>query len=220
MRYLEVNVVQPPEERNPMHQFVVQRDAYGPARLLHRETDAGTHAMLVHVEGPTEPYREALEERSAVQAYELSPCPDDSFSLYVREALSGEDRQFSAAFSQPGLLLLTPVEYRTDGTVHLTAVGPAEAVQAAVEDVPEAMGVEVVSVGEYAAGRVDARQGLTQRQFEAVRVAVETGYYRAPREATLSAVAARLDCATGTAGELLRRAERTVMADLVADGPF
>ncbi len=220
MRYLEVSVVQSPGERNPMHQFVVQRDAYGPARLLHRETGADTHAMLVHVEGPTEPYREALEERSAVQAYELSPCPDDSFYLYVRETLSGDDRQFSAAFSQPGLLLLTPVEYRTDGTVHLTAVGPAEAVQAAVEDVPEGMGVEVVSVGEYAAGRVDARQGLTQRQFEAVRVAVETGYYRAPREATLSEVAARLDCATGTAGELLRRAERTVMADLVADGPF
>ena len=140
--------------------------------------------------------------------------------MYVREDLAGEDRAFSAAFSQPGLLLLTPVEYRTDGTVGLTAVGPAEAVQAAVEDVPETMGVEVVSVGEYAAGRIDARQALTQRQFEAVRVAVETGYYRSPREATLSAVAARLDCATGTAGELLRRAERTVMADLVAGGPF
>jgi hypothetical protein len=52
MRYLEVSVVQFPEERNPMHQFVVERDAYGPARLLHRE---------------------------AVRAYELSPCPDDSF---------------------------------------------------------------------------------------------------------------------------------------------
>ncbi|MEF8908268.1 MAG: helix-turn-helix domain-containing protein [Haloarculaceae archaeon] len=220
MRYLEVSVAQSPGERNPMHQFVVERDAYGPARLLHREAEESSHAMLVHVEGPTGPYREALEARDAVQAFELSPCPDDSFYLYVREDLAGEDRAFASAFSQPGLLLLTPVEYRTDGTVRLTAVGPAEAVQAAVEDVPETMGVEVVSVGEYAAGRVDARQALTQRQFEAVRVAVETGYYRSPREATLSAVAARLDCATGTAGELLRRAERTVMADLVAGGPF
>jgi hypothetical protein len=220
MRYLEVSVSQSSGERNPMHQFVVERDAYGPARVLHREVGESTHAMLVHVAGPTEPYREALEARGAVRAYELSPCPDDSFYLYVREALSGEDRDFSSAFSQPGLLLLTPVEYRTDGTVRLTAVGPADAVQAAVEDVPETMGVEVVSVGEYAAGRVDTRQALTGRQFEAVRAAVETGYYSSPREATLSEVADRLDCATGTAGELLRRAERTVMADLVAGDPF
>lgn len=61
---------------------------------------------------------------------------------------------------------------------------------------------------------------MTGRQFEAVRAAVDAGSYRAPREAGLAAVADRLDCATGTAGELLRRAERTVMANLVASGPF
>ena len=85
MRYLEVSVAQSPGERNPIHQFVVERDIYGPARLLHREAGESSHAMLVHVEGPTEPYREALEAREAVQAYELSPCPDDSSYMYVRE---------------------------------------------------------------------------------------------------------------------------------------
>ena len=220
MRYLEVSVSQAPAERHPMHQFVVDREAYGPARLLRREAGESTHAMLFHVEGPVDPYRAAMDERPEVLAYECSPCPDDSFYLYVREELAGQDRAFSGAFTQPGLLLLMPVEYRTDGTVRLTAVGPADAVQAAVEEVPGEMGVEVRAVGEYGAGHVDSRQGLTGRQFEAVRAAVETGYYRSPREATLEAVAARLDCSSGTAGELLRRAERTVMADLVTGGPF
>ena len=54
MRYLEVSVAQSPGERNPMHQFVVEHDAYGPARLLHREAGESSHAMLVHVEGPTD----------------------------------------------------------------------------------------------------------------------------------------------------------------------
>lgn len=219
MRYLDVAIRQPPEERNPMHQFLVDHDDYSAARLLAREATADRHALLVHVEGPETPYREALDDRAVVEEYVLDTCPDDSFYLYVRERLTDDDHAFAAAFSQPGLLLVMPVVYRADGTVHVTAVGPAAAVGSAVEEIPETMGVEVRAVGDYLAGRVDDRLELTQRQFEAVQVAVETGYYGTTREATLSAVADRLDCATGTAAELLRRAERTVMSNLVADGP-
>lgn len=220
MRYLEVRIEQSETDRNPMHQLLVEHDAYGVSRLLARERYGDDHAMLFHVEGPTDPFETALEERSAVQAFELGRCADDSFYLYVRETLAGEDRAFSEAFSQSGLLLVLPVIYRPDGSVQVTAVGPADAVQAAVEAVPETMGVEVLTVGEYTSGRLDSRLELTQRQFEAVEVAVETGYYSATRDVTLSAVAERLDCSTGTAGELLRRAERTVMSALVARGPF
>ena len=221
MRYLEVRVDQPATDRNSMHQLLVDHDAYGVSRLLAREQYAhDDHAMLFHVEGPTEPFRETLADRDAVDAFEIGPCADDSFYLYVRETPSETDRAFSGAFAQSGLVLLTPVVYRDDGSVHVTAVGPAAAVQAAVEDVPETMGVEVLTVGQYDAARLDSRLELTQRQFEAVEVAVETGYYSATREATLAAVADRLDCSTGTAGELLRRAERTVMSTLVSRGPF
>jgi hypothetical protein len=219
MRYLDAEIRQPPGERNPMHQFVVDHDDYTVARLLAREAFPDEHAMLFHVEGPELPYRDALEDREVVEEYVLDTCPDESFYLYVRERLTDDDRKFSAAFSQPGLLLVMPVSYRADGTVRATAVGPAEAVQAAVEAIPDAMGVEVRAVGEYLAGRVDDRLELTQRQFEAVAAAVDAGYYGATREATLSDVAARLDCAAGTAAELLRRAERTVMSNLVAGGP-
>lgn len=221
MRYLEVEVDQPPADRDPMHQFLVENDAYGASRLLYRETYGdGEHAALFHVEGPVEPYRETLEARPSLQSFALDACPDDSFYLYARETIPADSQAFSAAFAQPGLLVITPVTYRPDGTVHVTAVGPADAVQSAVEAVPETMGVEVLAVGEYLAGRVDSRLELTQRQLEAVEIAVETGYYSATREATLADVADRLDCARGTAAELLRRAERTVMANLVADGPF
>ena len=220
MRYLEVEIQQPPTERNPMHQFLVDHEAYTAARLLAREVDEDAHALLFHVDGPTDPYRDALADREAVQEFVLDACPDESFYLYVHERLTADDREFSAAFAQPGLLLVMPVSYRADGTVRVTAVGPADAVQSAVEAVPETMGVEVLAVGEYLAGRVDDRLELTQRQFEAVEAAVDAGYYGATREATVSEVATELECATGTAAELLRRAERTVMSNLVAGGAF
>lgn len=221
MRYLEVSVHQPPDRRNPMHQFVVDRDGYTVSRLLYRSLYAtAENALLFHVEGPRDPYVGVLAEQPFVDEYAVSPRPDGTFYVYVRGEVRPSGREFADAFAQPGVLIIPPVEFRADGTVRVTAVGPATAVQAAVESVPEAMDVDVRAVGEYFAGRVDPSLELTQRQFEAVTTAVECGYYGTPRDATLAEVADRLGCASGTAGELLRRAERTVMANLVEGGPF
>ena len=221
MRYLELSVDQAPDERHPMHRFVVEHDAYGVTRLLYRHQYAETeHALLFHIDGPVDPYESAIDELSSVREFELAPCPDVSFYLYLRERLSEYDQAFADALTRSGLLLIRPIEYRSDGTTRLTAVGPTEAVQGAVDDVSATSGVEVLTVGEYAAGRIDARVGLTPRQFEAVAEAVDSGCYNATRNATLEDIASRLGCSSGTAGELLRRAERTVMSDLVAGGPF
>jgi hypothetical protein len=221
MRYLELSVDQPPAERNAMHQFVVDHEAYDCSRLLYREQYADDeHAALFHVAGPAGPYESALADRAGLLEYAIEACPDDTCYLYVRATMTEDDRRFADAFGQPGLIVLTPVEYRSDGSVRVSAVGPAAAVQAAVDAVPGEMGVDIRQVGEYRAGRLDERLELTPRQFEAVRAAVDVGYYRSPRAAGLEAVAEELGCGTGTAGELLRRAERTVMSNLVAGGPF
>lgn len=221
MRYLEVSVDHDPADRHPMHQFVVEHEDYESTRLLYRfQHDDTEQAALFHVEGPVEPYERALAAAPSIREFELSPCRDGSFYLYARESMDSESREFADAFAQPGLIVLTPIEYLADGTVRLTAVGPAETVQAAVEAVPATMGVDVRAVGEFALGRLDPRLELTQRQRDAVSEAVECGYYSEPRSATLADVAAGLDCSAGTAGELLRRAERTVMSHLVDRGPF
>jgi hypothetical protein len=221
VRYLELSVRRSAAERHPMHGFVVEHEEYEVTRQLSRHRYAeDEHAVLFHVEGPVEPYRSAIAEVPSVIEFEIAPCPDGSFYLYVRDRITGGDRRLLDAFSQSGLVLTGPVEYRSDGTVRLLVVGPSDAVGAAVEEVPEGEEVEVLAVGERLSGRVDSRLDLTGRQFEAVTAAVESGYFEVPREATLDDVAARLGCSTGTAGELLRRAERTVMADLVDGGPF
>lgn len=219
MRYLRVAVRQDVESRHPMHQFVVDHDGYSVSRLLEYAAPDPVGTFLFHVDGPVEPYASAVAGVPTIREYEISPCPDDTFYLYVREDVPERSRAFAEAFSRPGLVGVMPVEYRADGTVRVTAVGPADRLQAAVDGTPDGMDVEVLEVGEYDARRLDAGAELTDRQFEAVVAAVELGYYETTREATVADVGDALDCAPGTAAELLRRAERSVMGRVVSTGP-
>jgi len=221
MRYLRVAVHQEAAVRHPMHQYVVEHEGFDRSRLLqyvHATENPST--FLFHVEG-TDPdfdaYEAALDDLESVVEHELSRCPDDTAYLYVREAVPEHAADFVGAFAQPGLVGLLPVEYRADGTVRVTVVGPAGRLQDAVDETPDRMTVEVLEVGEYDARRLDAGGGLTDRQFEAVAAAVDAGYYDTPREGSVEDVGERLDCAPGTAAELLRRAERSVMERVVAD---
>jgi hypothetical protein len=221
MRYLRIAVHQDPGDRHPMHQFVVEREGYSVSRLLEYTPPVeGTRSFLFHIEGPVEPYEPALQSVPGVLEYELSPCPDESFYLYVQEELRDRDAELVEAFTQPGVIGVLPVEYRADGTVRLTGVGPADRLQAAVDETPDGMDIEVLEVGEYGARGLGAGSDLTDRQYEAVVAAVKAGYYETPREGSVEDVGERLDCAPGTAAELLRRAERSVMGDVVEAGPF
>lgn len=61
----------------------------------------------------------------------------------------------------------------------------------------------------------DASDGtLTERQREAVRAALEAGYYECPREASGQDVAGELGISQPTFNELLRTAERKILREL------
>lgn len=217
MKYVSLALTQPPEERHPMHEFVVARDGFEVSRLLEMNVlPDGRWTSLFHVVGwPIEPYEAALEATDGVLAYEISARPNDTFYLYVRNAPSDMNERLVTAGRQPGLVSLGPVEFRADGTIRLTIVAPGAVVQRAIEEIPDEIGVDVQSVGEYHARHFSAGSDLTERQYEAVSVAVDRGYYEEPRTGSVADVAAELDCATGTAAELLRRAEATVMTGVV-----
>ena len=113
---------------------------------------------------------------------------------------------------------MRPVVYRADGTIEVAVVGPNDVVQATIEALPATTGADVVALGSYEAHRLETGRSLTERQFEAVEAALACGHYAEPREGTVEDVADRLDCATSTAAEHLRRAESTVMRQLVTPG--
>jgi len=78
--------------------------------------------------------------------------------------------------------------------------------------------IDLLRVNEYdSLGTKDA--GLTDSQREALLVALETGYFEEPRNATLSEVAVELGISQPAASGLLRRGtRRLVVSSLVDDG--
>jgi predicted DNA binding protein len=75
--------------------------------------------------------------------------------------------------------------------------------------------VTIEEVSNYDRRHATIAAGVTDRQFEAVSVAVELGYYTVPREVDLGDVADALGCAESTVSNLLRMAEASVMRRLV-----
>ena len=77
--------------------------------------------------------------------------------------------------------------------------------------------IELLRVNEYASlGNTDA--GLTDSQRDALLVALETGYFEEPRNATLGEVAANLDISQPAASGLLRRGiKRLIVSSLMED---
>lgn len=218
MKYVRLSLSMAPAARHPMHQFVVEHEGYDASYLLRgNEIGETVQTLLFHVDGyPPEPYRNALEQADTVAEYAITTRPDASFYLYVRDNPSASDRELVDAFTQAGLVVVSPIAYRGDGTVTLTLVGPGQTVQRALDAVPPDITVDVREVGEYDSRRLDTGSSLTDRQFAAVAAAVDCGYYENPRRGTTEDVAEELGCAPSTAAEHLRKAEARVMAKLTS----
>lgn len=220
MKYATLSLAYDRTVRHPMHQFLVDTDGYRASRLLGSTVTDGRHTALFHVNGwPPGPYEAALSDVATVREYAVSRQADETFAVYVREDLTAHDRELTNAFGRAGLVTLLPVIYRADGTTRITLVGPAAVLQAALEETPSGVSVDVRDLGSYDARRVAGEHELTARQAEAVRTAVERGYYEDPRAAGVADVAESLGCAPSTAAEHLRRAERTVMRSYLRTAP-
>ncbi|WP_367996609.1 helix-turn-helix domain-containing protein [Haloferax volcanii] len=205
---------------HPMHEFVVDHEAFERTELHHWNptvTDRNTIVFEV-VGSDIEAYEAALAETERIRSYEVSQLPGDSFFIVVNERLDAAGTKQTAAVTRGGLIVVPPVVFDGDGTVSMTLVGTDGALQSAVEQLPEGRGLEVVRVREYTGPGSVSAGSLSPRQREAVEAAVDCGYYREPRTGAVADVAARLDCSTSTAAEHLRKAEMKVMADLVG-GP-
>jgi hypothetical protein len=194
---------------HPVHRRLSADDALVKDELLHgHRSESGILTLLFYVEGDREAYVEALAATDTILDFEVTGLDEDACYAYVREESSSFDTALRDAFEGPGLLVVPPIEFRSDGTARLTVVGEPERLQAALEDVPAEATVDVQRVAEY-----DGPPGPTRadRQREAAAAAFEVGYYDVPRSGTLEDVAAELDCAPGTASEHLRKAEREAL---------
>ncbi|PSP27438.1 hypothetical protein BRC65_05590 [Halobacteriales archaeon QH_2_65_14] len=82
---------------------------------------------------------------------------------------------------------------------------------------PSSVDVEVHAITGTIPQPETAAEQLSERQREALRVALAVGYYDSPRRATHEDVADRLDCAPSTASEHLQKAEATLVRSTILE---
>ena len=114
------------------------------------------------------------------------------------------------------VVFVPPVVFRDTGRVTFEAVGQSDLLGAFYDDLSDTLDAEIEAVHDFS--RWSAPTDVTDRQRAALEAAVDVGYYEVPRTGTVEDVAAKLDCASSTAGELLRRAEAAVLTAFVASG--
>ncbi|WP_242492737.1 helix-turn-helix domain-containing protein [Halogeometricum borinquense] len=222
MKSIRARLTLPDSLIHPMHAFVAETPGFRRTSLLHGNPlvdDRNT--FLFHVDGDDpETYTDALEASPSILDYEITQTDDrPGFYLAVQEGDFEADAGLSNAFLGTGVVVVSPIIFREDRSVDLSLVGTAEALTDAFESLPPSIEADVREIHEYDGRVADPAAALSPRQRDALVVAVELGYYGNPREASVSAVADRLDCSTGTAAEHLRKAEAAVFRRIVRDGP-
>ncbi len=219
MKYLRVTAAPDPDVAPELFRLLATSSAVTEARLLTWNfSDREGVTMLYAIRGDRESFVDAM---SAVpELVDADVTPDDDRRFYVLAKVEPDATAlFSGIFetlAKLQLLVLTPVVYR-DGKAHAQVVGQADDVQATLEDLPSAIDVSVHEIGERGFEREDVAAALSDRQREAVLVALELGYYEQPRAVTHEDVAAELGCAPSTASEHLQKAEAKLVRATMAD---
>ena len=196
---------------HPLHRLVASHDAFERYHLVQWNHSADGETVLVfHIVGDPAVYEAELETLSSVVAFDVATIDDRAFYVSVRDRAPLPWKALLDSYTERNILVLPPVEYRMDYSLRFTVVGESTELQAAIEAVPDGIGITVDRIGEYAGGDATVT-ALTNRQREVLRAARRLGYYDVPREAGVRAVADTVDCAPGTAAEHLQKAEARVM---------
>lgn len=181
--------------------------------LLSWEVDheSETVRFLSLVVGDPDAIDDLADGLEYVRRYDLTPVDEDTFYGYAEMDLRDPDASLMGAFDVSGLVIVPPMVYTGRESVHVTVLGEPGAMSELLDRFPEDVGVEVRRVSEHQRPTETLAGRLTTRQFEALEVAHEEGYYKVPRSGSLSAVANELECSESAASTLLRSAEKELV---------
>ncbi|MFB6075466.1 MAG: helix-turn-helix domain-containing protein [Haloarculaceae archaeon] len=205
------------DEIHPMYDVLANAPYVEYATAMHWNFTGEELGIMHYVEGDVEAYRRAAREAPEVIDFEVTRAGEDAFYVYVRDETNEPLRELFGAVTEGSVVTIPPIEYGADGRVTFSMVGPGEAIQAAIERVPDPVEVTVEEVGGLAAAPGVLDGLLTDRQRAAVEAALSLGYYEIPRTASQADVARELDCAESTAAEHLRKAEAKLVRSVLAE---
>ncbi len=211
MKHVRLTLRAPDETVHPVFDMLTSGDHADSVLGLHWNFSGDRLGTLHYVEGDPAGYTESLAAIDEVIDFDVTRTGDDAFYAYHQCVVEGGARELFETFTRGSLLMVPPVEYGRDGTVTFSLFGEPAEIGAALDGVPDPIEVDVLSVGGMEGTPEVTAATLSERQREAIEVAIDLGYYDVPREADHEAVAEAIGCAPSTAAEHLRKAESKVL---------
>ncbi|WP_227134435.1 helix-turn-helix domain-containing protein [Halorubellus salinus] len=214
MQSADLTLTLPASMQLPVPEWVDGDDVVDREEVLSWQVRPSEDAVyfLSLVTGDLGAVREIEETTEVARTADVTPVEGaDAFYVYAEIPLREADSAFMSTFDVPGLVVVPPIVYTATDTVHVTVLGEDDALSGVLDGLPDAVDATVERVSEH--GRLGGALAgrLTRRQFQAIAVARDVGYYEVPRDGDLDAVAAELDISASAASTLLRNAERALV---------
>lgn len=215
MRYVTFQLI---PRKGELHPFgTVVRDDPGVSRraVHHFNPISDEHmAILVEFGGPAEKLRRAVDDQPGIISSNVSESGGSVF-VYAHFRPDEWTRQLYNVSNSHEIFVDTPMYYTENGALEITTIGELEEIRASSLALPDGVGLDLLSTGEYSPASDGLYEQLTPRQQETLRTAVEVGYYQEPRQVTYQDVAGELGIAAGTVGEHLRKIESKILTDVL-----
>lgn len=201
-----------------LHPFgtVVRDDPEVTRRAVHHfnPLSADRMAILVEFGGPAGKLRRVVDDQPGIVSSNVTESGGGVF-VYAHFRPDEWTRQLYGVSNEHEIFVDMPMYYTDDGALEITVIGELEEIRRSAVALPEGVGLELLSTGEYHPAAGGLFEQLTPRQQETLRAAVEVGYYQEPREVTYQEVADELGIAAGTVGEHLRKIESKILTDVL-----
>ena len=215
MKSMSVELRYSDEALIPLHRGICESPELDREIILGGQSVDGVEIISSFVYGNPDAYESLLIEQESVLEYDITP-DEDGFFLYLRQELGPEGMSMMDSLARDTVVIVPPIEFRSDRTMRMTVVGHPGDLKAISGSIPEGISIDILKVGD---GVITSETSISERQQDALQVAWDVGYFDVPRRNGIETVAEELDCAVSTASELLRRGEARAISQLLGTNP-
>lgn len=208
MKHVSFRVRYPHGDAHPLHAAVMDSDTVSRADVL-MWGPVGSVTSLLWLDADPETTRPLLGAIESLDRQHVAAGAGGTYA-FVDQGRYEFDDDVMALVAGADVVFVPPLRFLASGEVAFAAVGDRDAVAGFYDRLEGDLDATIDAVREYRGPAASAV--CSPRQREALAAARDCGYYAVPRTGSVDDVAAELEIARSTAGELLRKAEAAVVA--------
>jgi predicted DNA binding protein len=174
-----------------------------------------TVLLLAEASGSQDRYKQIMAESPHVIDY--LTAGDDRWIAVSQFDPTEEVRRALELQRESFLVIDPPIRFTDEAHLKIPYLGTEDTFRKLFDYVDEidSMTVDILNMGEYDADESSFSRLITARQEDILETAVELGYYREPRQASLEDIGETVGISPGTVGEHLRKVEERVFSEMV-----